>query len=83
MQLKEATKWLNDLVDAGLADCLSSDAVECLLRILTEIDNSKNRKDLDVTIQSLAVRILSRAFPCDMFHKYSRCAIPDLVKLMV
>ncbi|KAK1356572.1 hypothetical protein POM88_049828 [Heracleum sosnowskyi] len=83
VKFKEATNWLNDLVngDAGLAGCLSSEAVECLLGILAEIDNSKDRKDL-VAIQSLAVRILSRALSHNIFHKYSRDAVPALVKLM-
>nr|XP_017244508.1 PREDICTED: uncharacterized protein LOC108216296 isoform X2 [Daucus carota subsp. sativus]XP_017244509.1 PREDICTED: uncharacterized protein LOC108216296 isoform X2 [Daucus carota subsp. sativus]XP_017244510.1 PREDICTED: uncharacterized protein LOC108216296 isoform X2 [Daucus carota subsp. sativus] len=52
VQFKAATKWLNILVDAdaGLADCLSPDAIECLLNFLEEIDN---RKDLDIAIQVL------------------------------
>ncbi|XP_063947163.1 uncharacterized protein LOC108216296 isoform X2 [Daucus carota subsp. sativus] len=51
-KFKAATKWLNILVDAdaGLADCLSPDAIECLLNFLEEIDN---RKDLDIAIQVL------------------------------
>ncbi|KAK1385510.1 hypothetical protein POM88_023245 [Heracleum sosnowskyi] len=83
VKFREATEWLNDLVngDADLAGCLSSEAIECLLRILAKIDNSKDRKDL-VAIQSLAVRILSCALSHNIFHKYSRDAVPALVKLM-
>ncbi|KAK1356574.1 hypothetical protein POM88_049830 [Heracleum sosnowskyi] len=84
VKFEEATNWLNDLVngDAGLADCLSSDDFELLLGILREIDNSEDKKDLDIAIQSLAVRILSRALSHKVFHIYSRDAIPALVKLM-
>ncbi|XP_017259084.1 uncharacterized protein LOC108228108 [Daucus carota subsp. sativus] len=80
-QFEEATEWLNDLVntDSGLACCLSSNDVDRLLMILAEIDD---RKDLDVTIQSLAVRILSRALTHRTFHEYSTGAVPALVKLM-